>query len=248
MNDVSLGVEELRLTTTQQPFDVRFYKGEIVGVAGLDGHGQSHFLEVLAGFAKPARGYVYRVEPTKQSVSIRSFRQAMKNGVAYLPRDRRLTGIFPTLSILDNFAIASMAQDSCCKIISARRRRLRFRKLQTLLSIVAGDLHAPIPTLSGGNQQKVLLARLLVREPAVLLLDDPMRGVDVATRRALYDVFRDLAAGGMTLIILSSEIEEAVALSRRVLVFREQRLFTQLSGDDLSHDSVLSAMFGKVPA
>ena len=140
-------------------------------------------------------------------------RSAVAAGIAYLPRDRRATGIFPTQSVLDNFAISSVGRDrgplglidggSAVPATSASAGRL---------SIVAPRPDAPITTLSGGNQQKVLLARALALEPAVLLLNDPTRGVDVATRQVLYGVFRELAGEGMGLVILSTEIEEVLLL------------------------------------
>ncbi|TIW18895.1 MAG: sugar ABC transporter ATP-binding protein, partial [Mesorhizobium sp.] len=113
------------------------------------------------------------------------------------------------------------------------------------LSIVAPRPDAAITTLSGGNQQKVLLARALALQPNVLLLNDPTRGVDVATRHVLYDVFRGLAAEGMALVILSSEIEEILLLCHRVLVFREQRVSAEFSGSEMTTDAVIAAMFGR---
>ncbi|MGX7871671.1 ATP-binding cassette domain-containing protein [Mesorhizobium sp. ORM6] len=113
------------------------------------------------------------------------------------------------------------------------------------LSIVAPRPDAPITTLSGGNQQKVLLARALALEPAILLLNDPTRGVDVATRHVLYEVFRGLAADGMGLVILSSEIEEILLLCGRVMVFRENHITAEIAGEAMTTDSVISAMFGR---
>src|SRR5262249_53766084 len=113
------------------------------------------------------------------------------------------------------------------------------------LSIVASDAAAPITSLSGGNQQKILLARWLAHQPRFLLLNDPTRGVDIATRHTLYGVFHELARGGMALVILSTEIEEIVALCDRVLVFREAEVFATLSGEPLTGDNVIAAMFGR---
>ena len=166
-------------------------------------------------------------------------------GVAYLPRDRRATGIFPALSILDNFSIATLGRDVRGVLISNRSRRERYQRFHKQLGIVAPDARAPITALSGGNQQKVLLARWLAHDPRFLLLNDPTRGVDIATRHTLYGVFRALAGEGVALVVLSSEIEEIVALCHRVLVFRENELFATLSGDDLTSERVIAAMFGR---
>lgn len=223
----------------------RVVAGEIVGLAGLDGHGQEAFLEILAGLRQPVAGRVMVVGADGGTTPVTSFRQAVRHGIAYLPRDRRGNGIFPTLSILDNFGIVSFARDSRFGFIGGAHRRARYESWRERLSIVAPAPDAPITALSGGNQQKVLLARWLAREPRVLLLNDPTRGVDQRTRETLYGVFRDLARGGMSLVVLSSEIEEIVRLCHRVLVFREQRMTAQLAAAGMTYDTVIAAMFGR---
>lgn len=240
----SLTVRELVMAPGQAPFSQTIAAGEIVGLAGLDGHGQERFLKLLAGLETPPEGAVFLERPDGRS-PITSFRKAVASGIAYLPRDRRSTGIFPTQSVLDNFAISTVWRDARLGLISAQKRRQRYEVFRSRLSIIAPKPDAPITTLSGGNQQKVLLARALALEPAFLLLDDPTRGVDVATRHVLYDVFRDLAAQRMGLVILSSEIEEILLLCHRVLVFREQRLAAELAGGGMTADSVIAAMFGR---
>jgi ribose transport system ATP-binding protein len=218
--------------------------GEIVGLSGLDGHGQERFLETLAGLVPPGAGEV-AVGGEGAATRVEGFRQAVRNGIAYLPRDRRSTGIFPSLSILDNFSIATIGRDVRGGLISNRSRMARYARFHKQLSIVAPNAGAPITSLSGGNQQKVLLARWLAHGPRFLLLNDPTRGVDIATRHTLYGVFRELAKDGVALVVLSSEIEEIVALCDRVLVFREAELFATISGDDLTSDRVITAMFGR---
>jgi len=218
--------------------------GEIVGLAGLDGHGQETFLKVLAGLDPPAGGGV-SIERNGVATPVSGFRKAVASGIAYLPRDRRATGIFPTQSVLDNFAISTVSRDARLGLISLAVRRKRYDIYRERLSIVAPRPDAAITTLSGGNQQKVLLARALALEPDVLLLNDPTRGVDVATRHVLYDVFRGLAAEGMALVILSSEIEEILLLCHRVLVFREFEVTAEIAGDTMTTDAVIAAMFGR---
>ena len=152
------------------------------------------------------------VEADGRWVAIANFRQAVRCGVAYLARDRRANGIFPSLSVLDNFALVSMDRDRRFGLIDRRKQRARYETYQRRLSIVAPSPDRAITTLSGGNQQKVLLARWLALGPRVLLLNDPTRGVDQRTRETLYQVFRDLARNeGMALVVLSTEIEELLA-------------------------------------
>src|SRR5271154_7045537 len=218
-----LRVEGVSLTLGAEKQDETVCRGEIIGLAGLDGHGQEVFLEILAGLRRPASGGVLLRVAGGDGVAVTGFRQATRSGIAYLARDRRANGIFPSLSILDNFAMVTLGRDVRFGLISARRRRRRFQIYRQRLSIVAPGGENPITTLSGGNQQKVLLARWLAREPRILLLNDPTRGVDQRTRETLYKIFRELARDeGMALVVLSSEIEELVRLCDRVLVFREQ--------------------------
>jgi len=239
-------IEGLTLAPNAPPIDGKVRAGEIVGLAGLDGHGQEAFLEALCGLRSPRSGRLM-VEADGRWVAIANFRQAVRCGVAYLARDRRANGIFPSLSVLDNFALVSMDRDRRFGLIDRRKQRARYETYQRRLSIVAPSPDRAITTLSGGNQQKVLLARWLALGPRVLLLNDPTRGVDQRTRETLYQVFRDLARNeGMALVVLSTEIEELLRLCDRVLVFREQRVIAQLAGAHISHDEVIAAMFGHV--
>ena len=239
-------IEGLTLAPDVPPIDDRVRAGEIVGLAGLDGHGQEAFLEALCGLRSPISGRLM-VEAHGRWVAIVSFRQAVRCGVAYLARDRRANGIFPSLSILDNFALVSMDRDRSFGLIDRRKQRARYETYQRRLSIVAPSPGRAITTLSGGNQQKVLLARWLALGPRVMLLNDPTRGVDQRTRETLYHVFRDLARNeGMALVVLSTEIEELLRLCERVLVFREQHVIARLAGAHISHDQVIGTMFGRV--
>lgn len=239
----AMEVRDLSLRAGTPSFCEMLEAGEILGLAGLDGHGQEAFLTTLAGLVSAVGGDVHLY-----GSRVHGFRAAVADGLGYLPRDRRATGIFPSLSVLDNFGIATLGRDTRRGLISTRHRRERFAEQVERLSIKAPDWDAPITTLSGGNQQKVLLARVLALNPKVLLLNDPTRGVDAATRQVLYKVFRSLAVEGMALVILSSEIEEVLAVCDRVLVFREHSLAARLSGDAMTSDAVIAAMFGRSAA
>ncbi|MET2828177.1 ATP-binding cassette domain-containing protein [Mesorhizobium shangrilense] len=240
----ALSVRGLVIAPGALPVTQTIAPGEIVGLAGLDGHGQERFLKALAGLEKPVGGDVIIDTPAGPR-AVTSFRKAVASGIAYLPRDRRATGIFPTQSVLDNFAVSTLSRDMRFGLLNFSRRRQRYEAYREKLSIVAPRPDAAITTLSGGNQQKVLLARALALEPAFLLLNDPTRGVDVATRHILYDVFRGLAADGMSLVILSSEIEEILLLCHRVLVFREQQVAAEITGAQMNSNAVIAAMFGR---
>jgi ribose transport system ATP-binding protein len=225
-------------------FDFRLMPGELVGLAGLEGHGQATFLRVLAGTTPPRSGSV-RVMTDGTSHALRDAWTAFAHGVVYLPQDRKSEGIFPTLSILDNFRILTLGRSSRFGFISGRRARKHFARHRERLDIVLSGPSAPITSLSGGNQQKVLLARLLEAEPRVMLLDDPTRGVDYPTRLALFAAFEELATQSqVAMIVLSTEIDEIISHCHRAVVFREGAPFVELDRAALTRDAVLAGMFG----
>lgn len=234
----------VRLTEGAPSFDFALGPGEIVGLAGLDGHGQALFLEVLAGIASPHAG---RVEGVVDGVRqpIRNAHDAAALGIAYLPQDRKTEGIFPSLSVLDNFRVLTLERASRYGFLSRRRAEASFSRHRDRLGIVLASPSAPITSLSGGNQQKVLLARLLEAEPRVMLLNDPTRGVDHPTRLALFALFEELAQGAaMSVVVLSTEVDEIVTHCHRAVVFREGAPSAELDREALTLDAVLAAMFG----
>jgi ribose transport system ATP-binding protein len=244
MSDVVLEARNVRLQPDSAPVSVAFQAAEIVGIAGLDGHGQEEFLEMLCGLRRPVSGEVLVHE--KQRVQrVQNVHQAFRSGIVYLPRNRKTQGILPALSVLDNFAIATLGDLSWMGILRRRRQRDRLQVYRDKLSMVYASPRSPISSLSGGNQQKVLLARWMAANPRIMLLNDPTRGVDLRTRLTLYGVFRDMAAReGTTLVLLSTEIEEVLELCGRVLIFRDQHLFAELSQERMTMSNVIESMFG----
>jgi len=188
--------------------------GEIVGLAGLEGQGQDDYL--------------------------RSLRMA---GTAYVARDRREESIFPPLSIRENFTAATLRADARGGLISARRGAARLAGYVDALKIRLGRDADAITTLSGGNQQKVVIARALASHPRVLLLNDPTRGVDIGAKRDIYALLRTLAADGMAIVMLSTEVDEHLELMDRVLVFRDGRPAAELQRQDLSRSSIVGEFF-----
>ncbi len=241
-----LRVHDLRLTAAAPPINVTVTEGEIIGLAGLDGQGQERFLEVMCGLDAPLSGHVDFITAGGTTVEIQNFHGAVKAGVAYLPRNRKTQGILPSLSVLDNFSVATLDRGGRLGLINKGAQRRRLDHYRDMLQMVFSAPSAPITSLSGGNQQKVLLARWLAAEPRLLLLNDPTRGVDLPTRLKLYDVFRQVvAAHKTTLVILSTEIEELLQLCGRVLVFREQTVFTTVAAEKLTHAAIIAGMFGR---
>jgi ABC-type sugar transport system ATPase subunit len=233
----------LVLVRDGEPINQTFRVGELVGIAGLEGQGQGAFLRVLAG-VRPLAGEVH-VTRDAAAVRINSRRQAHSMGVAYVPRDRQSAGIFATQSIRDNFGLPTVARDRRFGLVSSARTRERFARYIGYLKIKLRNDRDPISTLSGGNQQKVVVARWLAAEPKVLLLDDPTRGVDPGAKHDLYEMLVDLANAGLLVIMISTDVDELIELMDRVLVFREGTVFSELKGNELDRHTLVSHFFGR---
>lgn len=243
--DVRLAARDVVLRGDAAGFSIDVHDGEILGVAGLEGHGQVAFLEAVAGLRKPAGGTISIAESDGGLLPVRSFEDAFRKGVAYVPRDRKTEGIFAPLSILDNVSLPSLARYSRFGILNRRRLRADMQAELDAVRLRGGTLRTPIASLSGGNQQKVLLARWLAVSPKILLLNDPTRGVDLGVKGEFYRILQELAARGMAIVFLSTEVEELCRVCARIVVFHEQRCEAVLA-DELTPARVVRAMFGEV--
>ena len=233
----------VRLRPDNQPFDVQIRAGELVGLAGLEGHGQGEFLEALWG--RPVvSGSVVRVREESET-AFRSPAQAAAAGVVYVPRERARDALFGWMSVAENFGLPTITADTRYGLIRPAATRARLGEYVRRLGIVVGHADDRITTLSGGNQQKVVIARWLAARPKVLLLDDPTRGIDVSAKHDLYQLLIALAAEGVAVVMLSTEVDEHVELMDRVLVFREHRLFRELDRESLSRQALVSSFFGQ---
>jgi ribose transport system ATP-binding protein len=236
----------IRLREDSDHFAVTVREGEIIGLAGLEGHGQQCFLRCLCGLYRPFEGEVRAFLQDGSSVLINSLHKAARAGIIYLPRERKTKGILPSLSVLDNFSIATLHENAALGFIKKRTLRDKLNNFRERFSMIYSSLSAPITSLSGGNQQKVLLSRWLAVSPHTMLLDDPTRGVDVATKETLYRAFREIVENeNKTLILLSTEIEEFIQLCERTLVFHAGNLFAELVHDHTTRENIMSAMFGR---
>ena len=216
-------------------------EGEILGVYGLLGAGRTELMEALAGLRPIASG---TVAIRGQKVRTGSVRGALQAGMVLMPEDRQRDGLFPELSIRENVVMAAKTG----LILSRAEETKRVRKLAADLRIAAKDVELPVTTLSGGNQQKVLLARCLMCSPSVLLMDEPTRGVDVGAKAEIYGILRELAAKGLSIVFTSSEIEETQALAARVLVLCQGRISAEFSRDQLSDEGLFAAASPSVAA
>jgi erythritol transport system ATP-binding protein len=216
-------------------------EGEIVGVYGLLGAGRTELLEALAGFREMSSG---SVEIYGKPVQIDSVRSAIRAGMVLLPEDRQRDGLFPDLSIRENIAMAATRG----LLLSRADESRRVREMAADLRIAAKGIEAPVTALSGGNQQKALLARCLMRSPVVLLLDEPTRGVDVGAKAEIYAILRQLAGKGLSILFTSSEIEETRALADRVLVLCQGRISAEFAQAEAFDDQLFAAASPTVAA
>jgi len=246
LGEVVLSGRGLRAQVDAAPFDFELRKGEIVGVAGLDGQGQDNFVRRAAGLGVALAGEIEAATPLGQR-KVRSLPEAESAAICYVSGDRKREGIFPNLSIFENFAMALYRGYSGPLLgwLNKSATRQAYLAEVNRFSIKTGSSANRITSLSGGNQQKVLIARAFARSPAVIVLNDPARGVDLGTKVELYEGLRRYAAGGGAVLYLSSEIEEFLGFADRVAVFHKGAVFRVLGGEDVTEDKMLAAMFGQ---
>jgi erythritol transport system ATP-binding protein len=213
-------------------------RGEVVGIYGLLGSGRTELLEALAGLGTMEGGEV-RVGGRKASV--RSVADAIGAGIALVPEDRQRDGLVPELSIRENISLASLGDFARGGWLRRGEERARVNEVAAQMRIAARDLELKVTTLSGGNQQKVVLARCLMRRPKVLLLDEPTRGVDVAAKAEIYRMLRELATKGLSVLFATSEIEEARTLADRVLVMVQGKLVAEFAGATVTDEALFAA-------
>lgn len=222
-------------------------KSEVLGIYGLLGAGRSELLEALAGI-RSIRSGVIRLKD--RDLRIRSVSDAMRAGIHLVPEDRQRDGLVPELSVRENIALAAGER----LFLHRKEETDRAWELVKELNIRVADLELPITALSGGNQQKVLIARCLMRSPSLLLLDEPTRGVDVGAKAEIHAILRSLAQRGVGVLFATSEIEETQALADRALVLCQGRIAAVFDGPQLTDEALFAAAspavaaFGGVPA
>ncbi len=219
--------------------DLAVHPGEIVGLGGLQGQGQSDLLHALFGASPAVSG---RIMIGGREVHPRRPRDAMSAGVAFVPGDRDSQGLMSKRSILENLSVASLRERLAGGFwVRMPRERASAAEQVERLAIKIGSLSDDVSTLSGGNQQKVVLGKWLVTQPRIVLLDDPTKGVDVGAKQEIYRIVREMTAQGAVVLLNSSDDEELVELCDRVLVMFEGRIRTELVGDRITPSSLVEA-------
>jgi ribose transport system ATP-binding protein len=214
-------------------------KGEILGLAGLLGSGRTETARAIFG-ADPAEEGAIQLDGRR--LQPRTPDDAIAAGIAFVSEDRKGEGIIPELSVRENLTLAALPTLTRLGVVDGARQREIVDQFMRRLGIKATSADQKIRELSGGNQQKVLLARWLCMNPALLILDEPTRGIDIGAKGEIQALINELAAAGLGVLMISSELEELVEGSSRVVVLRDGQDVAELRGDDISQQSIIHAM------
>jgi ribose transport system ATP-binding protein len=215
--------------------------GEIVGVAGLMGAGRTELAEAVFGVRPLVEGHVFL---DGRPIHVRGPAAAIAAGIFLVPEDRRLQGLVLPATVKENITLASLDRLSWLGLVARLRERELARSMCTRLKVRTPGLDQPVALLSGGNQQKVVLAKWLCRTPRLLILDEPTRGIDVGAKTEIYALMDQLAAQGLGILMISSDLEEILGMSDRVLVMHQCALAGELAGADLSEEAIMHLATG----
>ncbi len=240
-----LSVQDLRWHRKLAGVSFEVRPGEIYGIGGLDGQGQKETLEAIYGVLRGVSGEISiggRTTPVNPKNALSG-----SPGVALIPEDRKTEGLQLSLSIADNLIAASLGKVSSMGVIRSKARTSLVDELVRRLQIKVGSVNNSVDTLSGGNQQKVVIAKFLATRPDVLLLSDPTRGIDVGTKSEIYKLLRQLTDAGAAIVLHSTDYDELIGLADRVGVFYQGRIVRQLGDGEITEEAILAQSFGIEP-
>ena len=220
-------------------FRLALHEGEVVGVAGLLGSGRTEMARLMFGVDAADGG---EISVGGRVVNLRNPAQAVAAGFGFCPEDRKLDGIFGDLSVRENIIIALQAKLGWFRALNRDEQNEIAGNYAEALDIRAADHEMPVKLLSGGNQQKVILARWLAIDPSFLILDEPTRGIDVGAHAEIVRTINRLREEGLALLVISSELDEVVAYSNRIVVMRDREMVAELSGADIAPSVIVAAI------
>ncbi len=226
-------------------FEVR--AGEIVGLGGLIGSGRTETVKAVCGISDRSAGRIYR---DGKEIGQGDYLASIREGIVYLSEDRKGDGVFLDLSIAENISALDLKRVSGRFMMRRGREAELAETMRERLGIRCASVHQPVSELSGGNQQKVALAKLLAVEPRVLFVDEPTRGVDIGAKAQIYAILRDLADQGVGIVAISSELPELIGISDRILVLHQGRIAGEVEGDDMNEETIMqlaSGLAGHMP-
>jgi rhamnose transport system ATP-binding protein len=241
IGETVLTVENLSNTTEFADISFELRKGEILGFYGLVGAGRSEAMQCLFGLTKPTRG---TVTLNSQTVTLTSPEKAIAAGISYVPEDRQEQGVILSLGIRENVTLVSIAQHVRRFFLSEDSELKATRSLGQRLDVRAANWEQRLGDLSGGNQQKVVIAKWLAANPKVIILDEPTKGIDVGSKAAVHEFIGELAEQGLAVILVSSELPEIMGLADRVMVMREGRIASSFNRGSWSAETIMSAATG----
>jgi inositol transport system ATP-binding protein len=236
-----LEVKNMSLNGKFQNISFKLRRGEILGISGLMGAGRSEVMESLFGLVKPDTGEIYI---NGKRVSIKSPEDAKKNGLAFITEDRKLTGLFLPHSVKDNMIAATIDEFSKGLFINDKKINDTCKEQKELLRVKTPNLEQRVKNLSGGNQQKVLIAKWLLTDADIMILDEPTRGIDVGAKSEIHSLMCELAAAGKAVIMISSELPEILGMSDRIIVMHEGKITGELSREEANQDTIMNFATG----
>jgi simple sugar transport system ATP-binding protein len=223
-----------------EPFSITIHEGQVVGLAGLLGSGRTEVARLLAGADHADSGHLTMDD---SHVAMRSPRVAMLKGIAFCPENRKTEGLVEELTVRENIILAMQARRGWARPVSRRRQDELAEKYIAALSINPANPEMIVRNLSGGNQQKVLLARWLITEPRFLILDEPTRGIDVGAKAEIQRLVVELSTGGMAVLFISAELDEVLRLSHRIAVLRDRSLVAEVTNDsEVTAESIMETI------
>lgn len=236
-DDVILSVRNLSEKRRFKDISFDLRQGEILGFAGLIGAGRS---EIVKGICKLEGEVTGDVMLNNRQLNASDYQQSIRDGLVYLSEDRKGDGLFLEMSIAENVSVLSLGQvSSSIGVINDRLEAGLAQRLGAMLNLKCGHVSEPVSNLSGGNQQKVAIAKLLSVNPKVIFLDEPTRGVDVGAKSEIHRILRDLASDGMGIVMISSELPELIGVCDRVLVVREGQISGELTGKEMTEENIM---------
>lgn len=236
-----VSIRGMRKANYIEEFDLSIRRGEVLGLAGLLGSGRTEIAKLLYGIERPDAG---ELAVGGERTAIRGPLDAIEHGMGFCPEDRKEVGIIPELSVRENIVLALQAKRGAFRFLDTKRRNEIAARFVESLNIVTPGVEQRVKNLSGGNQQKVILARWLAANPQLLILDEPTRGIDIGSKIEIQHLIVDLSRQGLAILFISSELDEVVRCSTRIAVMRDRRKIGELQGTEINEGTIMSTIAG----
>jgi ABC-type sugar transport system, ATPase component len=240
-DEVLLEVKDLNRKNVLNNISFKLHKGEILGITGLMGSGKTELARGIVGLDKINSG---EISISNKKINIKSIRDAIKNGLSLIPEDRRQDGIFNLMTINDNIAFLVLEKVKKIGLINSKRQKKLSMEYSKNLQIKFTRLSQLASELSGGNQQKVVVAKWLATKPKILIADEPTRGIDIGTKKEIYELLKNIANTGIGIILLSEEIDEILNLSDRILVLNRGKIIDEFEKNNISKEELVKSVSG----